>query len=551
MEIQQALDAVRANNQAILTTIKADGRPQLSNVLAAVGDDGVIRVSTTADRAKYANLRRTPWAAIHVNGESFWSYAVVEGDVDALGGRRRPARRGRRRAGRALPRPRPASTRTGTTTARRWCATGAWSSGSPRPTPTACCARRGDVTPGGNGSFACGRHPHRGSIMSARTITTTAVLGAAALATTLAVTAPPSADAAGHHATEARHGLGAGREGHDPPRHDDVHEGCPVHRQLRLPRRASATSSSGTPPTAPASARRPTPTAAGQVPAARHQGHLQRGRQRRRRGHPARDRQARLLVLAHHAAARAPSRRQHLRLQRPRARAGQAARTSSKVNPSIPFWGGPTGIDTDGTAAGDQVYTYGNSSLRGGVDRLSPHTGVSLGDDAADGGWSHPLYTVTPGVPGDSGSAFMSADGKAIGVLSTLGLAPLPGVQQHRRPRQGARLREEALRPQGAAADEGHRAVLLDPVGRLLSPSACDSRSREVACRAGRRWRSWSGPSGCSSSLPCCSPPATPRATVTTGSATGGTTTSPSRRPTTRWRPRPTRTGTSPSSRTA
>ena len=98
----------------------------------------------------------------------------------------------------------------------------------------------------------------------------------------------------------------------------------------------------------------------------------------------------------------------------------------SKVNPSVPFWGGPTGIDTDGTAAGDRVWTYGNSSLRGGLSPLSPHTGTSLGDDAADGGWSHPLYTVTPGIPGDSGSGFMSAGGKAIGVLSTLGLAPLP-----------------------------------------------------------------------------------------------------------------------------
>ncbi|RLV50861.1 hypothetical protein D9V37_02625 [Nocardioides mangrovicus] len=98
----------------------------------------------------------------------------------------------------------------------------------------------------------------------------------------------------------------------------------------------------------------------------------------------------------------------------------------SKVNPSVPFWGGPTGIDTDGTAAGDRVWTYGNSSLRAGLSPLSPHTGISLGDDAADGGWSHPLYTVTPGIPGDSGSGFMSADGKAIGVLSTLGLAPLP-----------------------------------------------------------------------------------------------------------------------------
>jgi len=103
-----------------------------------------------------------------------------------------------------------------------------------------------------------------------------------------------------------------------------------------------------------------------------------------------------------------------------------AAGDLGKVNPSIPFWGGPTGIDTDGTAAGDRVYTYGNSSLRFGISQLSPHTGISIGDDAADDGWSHPLYTVTPGVPGDSGSAFVSADGEAIGVLSTLGLAPLP-----------------------------------------------------------------------------------------------------------------------------
>ncbi len=55
---------------------------------------------------------------------------------------------------------------------------------------------------------------------------------------------------------------------------------------------------------------------------------------------------------------------------------------------------------------------------------LSPHTGVSLGSDG--NGWTHPLYTVTPGVPGDSGNAFLDADGKALGTLSTLGLAPLP-----------------------------------------------------------------------------------------------------------------------------
>jgi hypothetical protein len=99
----------------------------------------------------------------------------------------------------------------------------------------------------------------------------------------------------------------------------------------------------------------------------------------------------------------------------------------SKVNPSVPFWGGPAGIDTDGTAAGDRVYTYGNSSLRAGVEQLSPHTGISVGDQEADGGWSHPVYTVTPGIPGDSGSGFLDAEGRALGVLSTIAIAPLAG----------------------------------------------------------------------------------------------------------------------------
>ena len=46
----------------------------------------------------------------------------------------------------------------------------------------------------------------------------------------------------------------------------------------------------------------------------------------------------------------------------------------------------------------------------------------------AGGGWSRTVLTVTPGIPGDSGSAFMNASGEAIGVLSTLMLAPLPAA---------------------------------------------------------------------------------------------------------------------------
>ncbi len=97
----------------------------------------------------------------------------------------------------------------------------------------------------------------------------------------------------------------------------------------------------------------------------------------------------------------------------------------SKVNPSMPFWGGPTGINTTGTAAGDNVFSFGNSSLRGGIELLSPKRGTSLGDDG--NGWSHTVYTLTPGIPGDSGSGFLDQDGKALGTLSTVAIAPLAG----------------------------------------------------------------------------------------------------------------------------
>jgi hypothetical protein len=97
----------------------------------------------------------------------------------------------------------------------------------------------------------------------------------------------------------------------------------------------------------------------------------------------------------------------------------------AKVNPSVPFWGGPVALNTDESAPGEDVFSFGNSSLRGGAEVLSPKQGTSLG--AQGGGWTHPVYTVTPGVPGDSGSAFLDSEGNALGTLSTLAIAPLAG----------------------------------------------------------------------------------------------------------------------------
>ncbi|MDQ5894594.1 MAG: hypothetical protein QG596_855 [Actinomycetota bacterium] len=49
-----------------------------------------------------------------------------------------------------------------------------------------------------------------------------------------------------------------------------------------------------------------------------------------------------------------------------------------------------------------------------------------LSNDAS--GWSHNVYTLTPGVPGDSGSGFLNGSGQAFGTLSTLQLLPTVGA---------------------------------------------------------------------------------------------------------------------------
>jgi len=97
---------------------------------------------------------------------------------------------------------------------------------------------------------------------------------------------------------------------------------------------------------------------------------------------------------------------------------------AANVDPSIPFWGGPQGVAPSTQGSGAKVYSYGNSSLRLGLSPLSPKAGAIVQDQG--NGWSHAVYTVTPGIPGDSGSAFLDAQGRALGVLSTLALAPLP-----------------------------------------------------------------------------------------------------------------------------
>ncbi len=70
----------------VLATIKSDGRPQLSPVTPYYDRDaGVLYVSMVEGRAKTANLRRDPRAALEVTSADGWAWATAEGTVTLTG----------------------------------------------------------------------------------------------------------------------------------------------------------------------------------------------------------------------------------------------------------------------------------------------------------------------------------------------------------------------------------------------------------------------------------------------------------------------------------
>ena len=136
---------------------------------------------------------------------------------------------------------------------------------------------------------------------------------------------------------------------------------------------------------------------------------------------------------------------------------GSTPHDVGKVNPSVPFWGGPSGVATGGAPPATQVYTWGQSSLRAARPRSRRRPASRSAAPAAAGRWD--VYTATPGIPGDSGSGFLDADGRALGVLSTVAIAPLAGSNGVGRPRPRARVRPRPLGHRRAAPGARHRAV--------------------------------------------------------------------------------------------
>lgn len=70
----------------VLATIKANGVPQLSPVTPFYDRQSeVVYVSMTDGRAKTANLRRDPRAALEVTSADGWEWATAEGAVSLVG----------------------------------------------------------------------------------------------------------------------------------------------------------------------------------------------------------------------------------------------------------------------------------------------------------------------------------------------------------------------------------------------------------------------------------------------------------------------------------
>ena len=81
MELAGAIEWASERNLGVLVTIRADGRPQSSDIVYDL-DGGTFGISVTEVRAKTANMRRDPRVVLHVSDGASWSYVSFDGTVE-------------------------------------------------------------------------------------------------------------------------------------------------------------------------------------------------------------------------------------------------------------------------------------------------------------------------------------------------------------------------------------------------------------------------------------------------------------------------------------
>ena len=98
---------------------------------------------------------------------------------------------------------------------------------------------------------------------------------------------------------------------------------------------------------------------------------------------------------------------------------------AADVNPSMPFFGGPKGLH-EGDPPRRRPRCSGTATRRRRPASRHCARRRARSCRPPSGGFGHEVYTASPGIPGDSGSGYLTGNGEAVGVLSTLNLAPLP-----------------------------------------------------------------------------------------------------------------------------
>jgi len=81
MELITALRFTANQRNALLTTLRGDGRPQQS-VIFYVADEDRFTISLTATRAKTRNLQRDPRASLFIWTENVFEWASLDGTVE-------------------------------------------------------------------------------------------------------------------------------------------------------------------------------------------------------------------------------------------------------------------------------------------------------------------------------------------------------------------------------------------------------------------------------------------------------------------------------------
>jgi PPOX class probable F420-dependent enzyme len=85
MSAERAQQFLRVHHRAVLATMRADGRPQMSPVTCAVDAEDRVLISTRETAVKTRNLRRDPFASICAFTDRFFGdWIQAEGQAEVI-----------------------------------------------------------------------------------------------------------------------------------------------------------------------------------------------------------------------------------------------------------------------------------------------------------------------------------------------------------------------------------------------------------------------------------------------------------------------------------